>query len=100
MKYHDFVYMLTYSVHYFKTNKFKDVYIQQFDTETDVQTKFFAYQLEQEIFKYPDLKKAYNKMIDSLKHHYELFLKMNDKDAANYARMTASMIILQDIFIR
>lgn len=99
-RYHDFVYMLTYPVHYFKTNKFKDVYIQQFDTETDVQTKFFAYQLEQEIFKYPDLKKAYNKMIDSLKHHYELFLKMNDKDAANYARMTASMIILQDIFIR
>ena len=39
-------------------------------------------------------------MINSIKQHYESFLKMNNKDAANYARMTASMIILQDIFIR
>lgn len=99
-RYHDFVYMLTYPVHYFKTDKFEDVHVEQFDVETDTKIKFFAYQLEQEIYKHPDLKNAYNKMIESLKCHYESFLKMNDKDAANYARMTASMIILQDIFIR
>ncbi len=99
-RYHDFVYMLTYPEHYFKTSTFADVHVEQFDVETDTKIKFFAYDLEQEIFRHPDLKKAYNKMIDSLKHHYELFLKMNDKDAANYAHMTASMIILQDIFIR
>ena len=99
-RYHDFLYMLTYPGHYFKTSTFEDVHVEQFDVETDTKIKFFAYELEQEIFKHPDLKKAYNNMIDSLKRHYELFLKMDDKDAANYARMTASMIILQDIFIR
>ena len=99
-RYHDFVYMLTYPVHYFKTDKFEDVHIEQFDTKNDAQTRFFAYQLEQEIYKYSDLTQAYNKMIYSLKQYYESSLKMNNKDAANYARMTASMIILQDIFIR
>ena len=99
-RYHDFVYMLTYPVHYFKTDKFEDVHIEQFDTKNDAQTRFFAYQLEQEIYKYSDLTQAYNKMIYSLKQYYVSFLKMNDKDAVNYARMTASMIILQDIFIR
>lgn len=99
-RYHDFVYMLTYPAHYFKTDKFEDVHIEQFDIETNTKTKFFAYQLEQEIYKHPDLQKAYNKMIESLKRHYESFLKMNSADAANYARMAASMLILQDIFIR
>ncbi len=100
MKYHDFIHMLTYPAHYFKTDKFEELHIQQTDMDDDKKTNFFAYQLEQEIDKYHDLKQAYSKMIDSIKQHYESSLKMNSKDAANYARMTASMIILQDIFIR
>lgn len=100
MKYHDFVYMLTYPAHYFKTNKFEELHIQQTGIDNDKTTKFFAYELEKEIYKHPDLEWVYNKMIDSIKQYYESSLKMNNKDAANYARMTASMIILQDIFIR
>ena len=99
-KYHNFVYMLTYPAHYFKTDKFEDIHIQKHNKGDDKTTKFFGYQLEQEIYKHPDLKQEYNKIIYSLEQHYKSSLKMNNKDAANYARMTASMIILQDIFIR
>nr|MBQ0090991.1 hypothetical protein [Candidatus Enterousia merdequi] len=99
-RYHDFVYMLMYPANYFKTDNFKDLHVQQYDMDTDKKTKFFAHQLEQEIYKHPDLKQEYKKMIISLEQYYISSLGMNSKDAANYARMTASMIILQDIFIR
>ena len=100
IQYHDFVHMLTYPKHYFKTDKFEELYIHKIDMNNNKKTPFFAYELEQEIYKHHDLAQTYNKMIDSIKQHYVSFLKMKDKDAANYARMTASMIILQDIFTR
>ncbi len=99
-RYHDLVYMLTYPQNYFSFNKFEEVYIKQFISESDTYKKFFAYQIEQEIYTRPDLKQAYETMIKSIKQHYVSFLKMNNTDAAKYARMTASMMILQDIFIK
>ena len=42
--------MLTYPAHYFKTDKFEDIHIQKHNKGDDKTTKFFGYQLEQEIY--------------------------------------------------
>lgn len=99
-RYHDLVYMLTYPQKYFTTDDFKNLHIKYYIGEIDIPKQFFAYQLEKEINKHKDLKNAYKDLQESIKNHYTSFLHMQADDAANYARMTASMIILQDIFIR
>ena len=97
-KYHDLIHMLTYPKTFFKTDDFNQVHIEQvgFDGENK---KFFAPTIEKEIYKHQDLKRAYTNLQNLIKQHYISFLKMNNQDATKYARMTAVMIILQDIFM-
>ena len=99
-RYHDLVYMLTYPQKYFITDNFKKLYIKYYAGGIDTPKQFFAYHLEKEINKHQDIKNEYKNLKESIKNYYISFLHMQTDDAVKYAHMTASMIILQDIFIR
>ena len=95
--YHDMIEMLTYPTSFFQGRTHDDLFIK---LNFEEKKFFYATDLLSELNKYQDLVLIYDEMVNSIKKYYSDTLHMSDSDAARYAKMTASNLILHEIFYR
>ncbi|MBQ8255609.1 MAG: hypothetical protein IJY99_01440 [Alphaproteobacteria bacterium] len=95
--YHDMIEMLTYPVSFFQDKTQDDLFIK---LNFEEKKFFYAKDLLSELAKYDDLVLIYDAMVDNIKEYYTDALHMSEPDAIKYAKMTASSLILHEIFYR
>ena len=93
--YHDMIEMLTYPASVFQDKTHDDLFVKSFDSGL-----YYAKDLLSELAKYDDLVLIYDAMADNIKKYYIDTLHMSEQDAVKYAKMTASTLILHEIFYR
>ena len=93
--YHDMIEMLTYPASGFQDKTHDDLFVKSFDSGL-----YYAKDLLSELAKYEDLVLTYDAMADNIKKYYIDALHMSEQDAVKYAKMTASTLILHEIFYR
>ena len=97
LNYHDMIEMLTYPVSVFQDKTHDDLFIK---LNFEEKKFFYAKDLLVELAKYDDLVLIYDEMVDSIKKYYTDTLHLSEQDAVKYAKMTASTLILREIFYR
>ena len=95
--YHDMIEMLTYPISFFQGRTHDDLFIK---LNFEEKKFFYATDLLSELAKYEDLVLIYDAMADNIKKYYTDALHMSEQDAVKYAKMTASTLILHEIFYR
>lgn len=106
--YHDFIYMMTYPTHFFKTDNLDDIYVERTaycDWETDdadcndQNIRITATDLESKILANSHAKRGYEKMKTTLEKYYITVLKMDAATAKRYARFSADKMLLNYIYM-